>query len=82
MKKSLNQSSSKRYRNLSPEQQKLMRKIEFLNSKGLKYSTPKVYRNDPSLGSGDSVWENEWNKLGGYGPGPIRQLVNFWRLIL
>jgi len=61
MKTSPNQSSSIRYRYLSPEQQKLMTKIEILNSKGLKFSTPKVYRNDPSLGSGDSFWENEWN---------------------
>lgn len=53
----------------------LLKGLDRTKLKGVVLKSKKIQRKDPALGSGDSAWANEWDKLGNYGSSPIKHLV-------
>lgn len=48
--------------------------------KGVTFKKKKLQRTDPALGSGDNIWNNEWDKIANYGIEPIKHLVKIFYL--
>jgi hypothetical protein len=55
--------------------EKLIKILNKKKLKGVRLKPKSICRKDPALGSGDSVWGNEWDKLGGFSSSAIHHLV-------
>ena len=67
--------SKKLGKTLQQKFRKIKSGLDSQKLQGVRFKAKSTSRKDPAIGSGDTIWSNEWDKIANYGPVPIKHLV-------